>query len=183
MKKGFRAFQSTGKRMSEIKNIPGSGVTIQPAVLRDFKAIYQMERICFKQDAWPLLDILGVLTIPQVIRLKAVEGDKLIGFIAADLRRSQGTAWIATLAVLPSYRRKGVGAALLRSCEDQISLPRVRLSVRKTNYSAIQLYLKSGYQQVDIWKSYYRGGDDALIFEKIPEPEESSVTPELHPTS
>lgn len=155
--------------MNEIIHLPESGVTILPAVLQDLKAVYKLEKACFSRDAWPLLDVLGVLTMPQVIRLKAVDQDRLMGFIAADLRRSQATAWIATLAVHPDYRRKGIGAALLKTCEDRIQLPRIRLCVRQTNQAAIQLYLKYGYQQVDIWKKYYRAGENALVFEKIPQ--------------
>ena len=153
--------------MSEQIQNPGSGIIILPATWRDLKEVYQLERICFELDAWPWIDILGVLTIPQIIRFKAQEGEKLIGFVAADLRRSQATAWIATLAVLPEYRRSGIGAQLLEACEKEIDLPLIRLCVREKNLPAIQLYLKYGYHQVDTWKKYYRGGDNALVFEKI----------------
>lgn len=145
---------------------PGSGIKIIPATWRDVKELYQLERICFQTDAWPMLDVLGVLTLPQLIRLKAVDEDTMIGFIAADLRRLQQTAWIATFGVLPAYRKSGIGSTLLETCESQINLPRIRLSVRQSNSPAIQLYKKHGYVQVDIWRSYYRGGDNALIFEK-----------------
>jgi ribosomal protein S18 acetylase RimI-like enzyme len=153
--------------MSELRSLPGSGISFLPATWRDLKAVHQLEKNCFQLDAWPLLDILGVLTLPQLIRIKAQEGDQLIGFVAADLRQVQATAWIATLAVLPSYRRKGIGSCLLESCEDGISLPLIRLCVRESNLAAINLYLKYGYQQVETWKKYYRGGDNALVFEKI----------------
>lgn len=147
--------------------MPGSGTTILPATWRDLKAVHLLEKACFHLDAWPMLDILGALTIPQIIRLKAQEGEKMVGFIAADLRRAQATAWIATLAVLPSHRRKGIASQLLEHCEENIHLPLIRLCVRESNLPAIQLYLKYGYQQVDTWKKYYRGGDNALVFEKI----------------
>ncbi|MCJ7717094.1 MAG: GNAT family N-acetyltransferase [Anaerolineales bacterium] len=152
--------------MSIQSSLPGSGISINTATWRDLKALYHMERVCFQLDAWPMLDILGVLTIPQVIRLKAETQDELIGFIAADLRRSQQTAWIATLAVLPEYRNSGIASELLGTCEELVTLPRIRLSVRQSNQPAIQLYQKYGYQQVEIWKKYYKGGDNALVFEK-----------------
>jgi ribosomal-protein-alanine N-acetyltransferase len=153
--------------MSEFKTIPGSGIQIMPATWHDLRELYQLERVCFQVDAWPMLDILGVLTLPQVLRLKAADENMLIGFIAADLRRTQQTAWIATLAVLPQYQKAGLGSALLEACESQITLPRIRLSVRQSNHPAIQLYKKHSYQQVDTWSGYYKGGDDALVFEKI----------------
>jgi len=98
--------------MSEFKTLPGSGIQIMPATWHDLRELYQLERICFQVDAWPMLDILGVLTLPQVLRLKAADENALIGFIAADLRRTQQTAWIATLAVLPQYQKAGLGSAL-----------------------------------------------------------------------
>jgi len=152
--------------MSVQKTLPGGGVIIESATWRDLKDLHQLEKDCFQLDAWPLLDILGVLTIPQIIRLKAVDHEKLVGFIAVDLRRSQQTAWIATLAVNSAYRKSGIGSALLRISEEEINLPRIRLSVRQSNQPAIRLYQKHGYQQIEVWKKYYKGGDDALVFEK-----------------
>ncbi len=153
--------------MSEYEILPGSGITIESATWRDLKDLFQLEKDCFQLDAWPLLDILGVLTIPQIIRLKAVDQELLVGFIAVDLRRSQKTAWIATLAVLPAYRKSGIGSTLLQISEGEINLPRIRLSVRQSNQPAIQLYQKHGYQQIEVWKKYYKGGDNALVFEKV----------------
>jgi ribosomal protein S18 acetylase RimI-like enzyme len=159
--------------MNDFFTLPGSGTSIVPATWRDLKELQELEKTCFKLDAWPLLDVLGVLTLPQVIRLKAVDQNRLVGFVGVDLRRAQATAWIATLAVDPEYRRMGIGTALLETSEGKINLPRIRLSVRQSNQPAITLYLKHGYQQVDIWKSYYRGGDNALVFEKsLPQTDE-----------
>ena len=152
--------------MREQAPLPGSGIKILTATWHDLRELYQLEKLCFQVDAWPLLDVLGVLTLPQVLRLKAVDDHKMVGFIAADLRRTQQAAWIATFAVLPDYRKSGIGSALLETCESQINLPRIRLSVRQSNRAAIQLYQQHSYLQVDIWPAYYRGGDDALIFEK-----------------
>ncbi len=154
--------------MTENQTPPGGGgITILPATWRDVKDLHQLEKVCFQLDAWPLLDILGVLSIPQIIRLKAVDKEELVGFIAVDLRRSQQTAWIATLAVLPDYRKTGIASTLIQASEAQVDLPRIRLSVRESNQPAIQLYQKHGYQQIEIWKKYYKGGDNALVFEKV----------------
>ncbi|MFV1948799.1 MAG: GNAT family N-acetyltransferase [Anaerolineales bacterium] len=153
--------------MNDHYTLPGSGIKIVPATWRDLMDLHQLEKACFQLDAWPLLDVMGVLTFPQIIRLKAVEEVKMVGFVAVDLRRSQQVAWIATLAVYPEYRKTGIGSKLLNVCEGKINLPVIRLNVRQSNQSAIELYRKHGYQQVDIWKSYYKGGDNALVFEKI----------------
>jgi len=140
---------------------------IQPASIRDLGALRRLERACFDKDAWPLLDLMAVLTWPDVIRLKAVDHGEMIGFIAGDPRPSQGAVWIATIGVDPSYQRRGIGHELLRACEEQAKLPRVKLTVRISNDGALSLYRKAGYRIVDIWKKYYSDGEDGLVMEKI----------------
>jgi ribosomal-protein-alanine N-acetyltransferase len=164
--------------VSEATSLPGSLATIQPATWRDLNGLRHLERLCFPKDAWPLLDLVGVLTLPSVVRLKA-EADVLadgltnvpahrlmVGFIAADIRSSQHMAWIATIGVLPEYRAGGIGRRLLEACEAHIHEPRIRLCVRASNQAAIQLYLNSAYQRAGIWPNYYQDSEDALVMEK-----------------
>ena len=139
---------------------------ILTAGIQDLGSLRRMERECFLKDAWPLLDLVAVLTWPEVIRLKAVVDDRMVGFIASDPRPSLGFAWIATLAVIPSHRRKGIARCLLQECELRITLPVIRLCVRRENLAAICLYEASGYLHLDIWKQYYDDGGDALVMEK-----------------
>ena len=141
-------------------------IEIIPATLRDLNALRTLEDICFPEDAWSLFDLVAVLTFPGVIRLKSVKNGKMVGFIAGDPRTSQGFSWIATFGVLPDYRRQGIGRELLHRCEEQLSTPRVRLSVRLSNKNAIQLYRQEGYQTIDIWEKYYKDGSDAVLMEK-----------------
>jgi ribosomal-protein-alanine N-acetyltransferase len=139
---------------------------ILPATWRDLNAVRHIEIVCFPRDAWPIWDIIGVLALPNVVRLKAVCDGQAVGFIASDLRPAEKMAWIATIGVLPKYRRQGIGILLLRACEANISLPQVRLNVRLSNDPAIRLYQREGYHQVGLWPRYYQDGEDALIFEK-----------------
>jgi ribosomal protein S18 acetylase RimI-like enzyme len=139
---------------------------ISPASLIDLNALRKLESACFDQDAWSLFDLIAVLTFPDVVRLKAVEDDQMVGFVAGDPRPSQGLSWIATIGVLPEYRRAGIARVLLRACEDGIKTPRIRLSVRIENGGAIRLYEQEGYQRVDVWREYYNNGGDALVMEK-----------------
>jgi ribosomal-protein-alanine N-acetyltransferase len=139
---------------------------IQSANLLDLGALRRLEKSCFEKDAWPILDLFAILTWPDIIRLKAIENDEMVGFIGSDPRPSQSVAWIATIAVDPRYQRQGIGRMLLRSCEGQVKLPRMRLSVRTSNHQAISLYEKEGYQRVDVWGQYYSDDEDALVMEK-----------------
>ncbi len=143
-----------------------AAVTIEQASLRDLNALRHVEQVCFPKDAWPLMDLVGVLTFPGVIRLKATDGKQMVGFIAGDVRRLEGVAWIATVGVLPEFRGRGIGSALLEACEAKISVGRIRLCVRVSNDTAIRLYEKHGYVRVGEWSRYYQDGESALVMEK-----------------
>jgi ribosomal-protein-alanine N-acetyltransferase len=139
---------------------------IVKASLRDLNALRHLERTSFDRDAWSLFDLIAVLTFPGVVRLKAVEDGGMVGFIAGDPRPHAGWGWVATLAVDPRYQRRGIGRALLRACENQLGVPKARLTVRLSNQGAISMYAKEGYKTIDIWNSYYNDGEDAMVMEK-----------------
>ncbi len=141
------------------------------ASLLDLTSLQKVERACFEKDAWPFLDLIAVLTFPEVVRLKAIEDGQMIGFVAGDPRPSEGFSWIATIGVLPDYRRRGFGRELLHACEARLKTPRVRLSVRASNDGAIRLYEQESYQRVEVWQSYYNDGEAAIVMEKQREPQ------------
>lgn len=141
-------------------------ITLAQANIWDLNAVRELERLSFPLDAWPLIEIVGVLAFPGVERWKALEGEKLVGFVAADIRRSQDLAWIATIAVHPEHRRRGIGRRLMKKVEGLVRVSRMRLSVRSGNRGAIALYQRQGYEQMDVWPKYYSGGEDAVVMEK-----------------
>ena len=104
--------------------------------------------------------------LPGLVRLKAVVGSEMAGFVGGDPHPAEGVGWIATLGVLPAYRRRGIATALLADCETAMNMPAVRLSVRRSNQSAAELYRGQGYHMVGIWSAYYYDGEDALVLEK-----------------
>lgn len=140
---------------------------IEPASFLDLNALSKLERVCFGADAWPFLDLIAVLTFPDVVRLKVVEDGEMIGFAAGDPRPADGFSWIATIGVVPDHQRRGIGRQLLRACELQLKTPRLRLSVRASNAAAIHLYEAEGYTRLDVWQNYYRDGEAAIVMEKV----------------
>lgn len=139
---------------------------IEAANLMDLGALRHLENVCFGNDAWPLLDLIAVLTWPDVIRLKATESGEMIGFIAGDPRQSNGAVWIATIAVDPRFRRRGIGSALMLECERRVSMPVIKLTARISNQGAIRMYESLGYRTSDIWRAYYSDGEDGLVMSK-----------------
>ncbi|MEE9215929.1 MAG: GNAT family N-acetyltransferase [Anaerolineales bacterium] len=145
----------------------GSEVNIQPATWRDLRPIVALEKVCFGRDSWPWPEILAALTFPGTIRLKAELEGQMVGFAIGDRRGRRDLGWVASVGVHPDYRRRGLGRQLLAACEQGLETHRVRLSLRKSNEAALELYLQAGYSHVDRWPKYYRDGEDALVMERI----------------
>ena len=143
---------------------------ILKASIIDLGPLRKLENESFGKDAWPLLDLMAVLTFAGVIRLKAVEDGQMVGFVAGDPHPSDGWGWVATIAVDSRYRRRGIGRALLHACEENLGVPKSRLTVRISNQNAISMYEKEGYVTTDIWKAYYNDGEDGMVMEKELEP-------------
>lgn len=82
-------------------------------------------------------------------------------------------AHLLVIAVTPSRQKQGVGALLLRHCEQEArlrGLPAIVLEVRPSNENALQFYLRHGYTQLALRKDYYPSGygqrEDACVMEK-----------------
>jgi ribosomal-protein-alanine N-acetyltransferase len=140
-------------------------IEILPATWRDFPGVYVLERACFTRDAWGVVDVFFALVGPAV-RLKAVAGERLVGFVMGDAHRREGFAWIATIGVHPEFQRRGIGAQLLAEAEARLSVPVLKLTVRQSNAPAIALYRKSGYAPVRVWERYYSGDEAGIVMEK-----------------
>lgn len=139
---------------------------LHPATLKDFRDLYRLERLCFQEDAWPWIDILAVLIFPGTIRLKAVVEGSVVGFVIGDRRRYAGVGWIASIGVHPDFRGRGIGRRLLDACEAALTVTRIRLTLRRSNDVAMNLYTSSGYVAVDTWERYYPDGEDGIVMEK-----------------
>jgi ribosomal-protein-alanine N-acetyltransferase len=158
--------QKTAMDLDEMK-IEELDYQILPAGLRDLNPVRELEKLCFPVDAWPFLDMIGALTLPNIVRRKMVHAGQTIGFIAGDIRRLTRTGWIATICIHPDYRRQGLAEKLLKICEEEMQMPRIKLTVRASNTAAIMLYKNNGYHQVGCWRRYYKGGEDGVVMEKV----------------
>jgi ribosomal-protein-alanine N-acetyltransferase len=151
---------------------------IVQATFHDLNDLSRLEKACFGSDAWPLVELIAVLTLPNKVRLKAAAAGKMVGFVAGDPQPAQGFAWVTTLCVDAPFRRLGIGRALLRAAEEALGIARVRLTVRTGNNAAIRLYSSEGYREIEHLARYYQDGEDAYVMEKaIPVPDKPAQTP------
>ncbi|MBP3361947.1 MAG: ribosomal protein S18-alanine N-acetyltransferase [Clostridia bacterium] len=95
----------------------------------------------------------------------ASDGSTVTGY--AGMWKISGQCDITNIAVLPEYRNKGIGSALLCRLTDycrENSLSPITLEVRESNLPAQGLYKKFGFEPVGRRKRYYADTDeDAII--------------------
>ncbi|MEC1525820.1 ribosomal protein S18-alanine N-acetyltransferase [Neobacillus niacini] len=93
------------------------------------------------------------------------EDQKIIGYVGAWVVIDE--AHITNVAILPSYRGKKLGEALLRkmmTVAKDMGTRSMTLEVRVTNNVAQSLYRKLGFQNGGIRKNYYTDNqEDALV--------------------
>lgn len=99
---------------------------------------------------------------------------RLVGVLV--LWKIADEAHIATLAVHPDFRRRGIAAEMLRFALDEAEkegAATALLEVRAGNEAAQALYRRFGFQVVGVRKNYYEdNGEDAWLMTRRAEKEE-----------
>ena len=95
-------------------------------------------------------------------------GEKVLGYIG--VHEIAGEAYIHNIAVLPEYRRAGIGRAMLESACDgarERGCEFITLEVRQSNAPAIALYEKCGFAKAGVRKNFYsKPAEDGVIYTK-----------------
>ena len=74
---------------------------------------------------------------------------------------------ILNIAIDIPFQHKGYGEQLLSYFLDQSNTDSsIHLEVRKSNFPAINLYLKFGFHETGARKGYYADGEDAIIMQR-----------------
>jgi ribosomal protein S18 acetylase RimI-like enzyme len=94
----------------------------------------------------PALVIDKKLAIDDGLLLVGTKNEEVIGTVMAGYDGHRG--WIYSLAVLPLYRKQGIGSALLSHAEQKLSslgCMKINLQVIEGNGAATKLYIANGY--------------------------------------
>ena len=128
---------------------------IRKAVPGDLHAALQLDEEAFGVDAWSILDYAGAFSFRGIKKFTALMGGKFAGFAAAEYDPGRKAVCLMTLAVRPEFRKKGIGTALLKRCEEAFTQTNYYLTVDCENRSAIRLYEHNGYRQTGVIHAYY----------------------------
>lgn len=133
----------------------------------DVKEIAELDKKCFALP-WSEKSFYDETENPLAYYFKASENGHPIGY--AGFWSISGEGGITNIAVLPDYRQRGVGSALMEALikrASQLKLTLLTLEVRKSNFAAQGLYKKYGFAVLGERKRYYSdNGEDALIMTK-----------------
>jgi ribosomal-protein-alanine N-acetyltransferase len=140
---------------------------IQRMSQEDVEEVARLERLCFS-DPWSKSsfehELKNRFSIPLVVK----SNERIVGY--SCLWKIYEQMEIATIAVSPEFREKGIGRMMMnwivrearkRGCKSVI------LSVRESNKAAISLYRAFEFVESKRRKGYYRHPDeDAIIMIK-----------------
>jgi ribosomal-protein-alanine N-acetyltransferase len=137
-----------------------TAMKIEDASIRHLDRLYEIERECFKKEAFAKKQIAQLLTDYNSIGLIAEDNDKIEGFIIGALcfERTALSGHILTLDVSLSHRRQGIGERLLLGIErvfKEKGAKTCHLEVREDNDTALGLYEKLGYKKIGKLENYY----------------------------
>jgi len=139
---------------------------LRPATPADLDALCHLEDACFRERRFKRDHVAWILQHPGAFTIVDADG----GVRAAVMVLvGDGVSRVLSVAVLPAFRRRGLGRALMEAAE-ALSLNRgartVQLEVGVTNVAAIALYRALGYRSDGRMPGYYSWGEDALSMTK-----------------
>jgi ribosomal-protein-alanine N-acetyltransferase len=146
-------------------------ITIRPYRDEDFVAVAALEESGLCE---PYRSAVFVRQMGEVCRetfLVAVpDGGEPVGYTVGIIIQHDGSeAWILRMGVRDDQRRKGTGAALLKSVVGALQARHahtILLSVSPENLPAIRLYEGQGFVQEKSIAAYFGRGEDRIIMKK-----------------
>lgn len=151
---------------------------VEPMTEADLEAVAAIEQASF-QDPWPLQSFCNELQNNRLaIYFVARSEDLVIAYIGAWIIIDE--AHITTMAVVESYRRRGIANRLINALIEktqQSGAHCLTLEVRPSNTAACCFYEKLGFITLGRRKRYYRN-EDALIMTKEIELKEEGGDPD-----
>jgi ribosomal-protein-alanine N-acetyltransferase len=136
------------------------GLHIEPGQPADADTMARLHGQGFFRG-WPREDFESFLSEPGTPAYVACDARRRVAGFAL-LRILADEAELITIAVDPKWRRKGVGAALMRAMFEDLQLSAARrflLEVAADNPSAIKLYKGFGFSQIGERQAYYARPD------------------------
>lgn len=138
----------------------------------DFDDLYAIEEVCFQHpQRFTRRYMRQLIASRDSATWIAEQNSTLAGFAILEWAQQLDgvVAYIATIEVLPKFRKQGVGAELLRRLEGSANAEQaiaIWLHVDMENAAAIHLYERLGYSNSGRAEHYYARNRSAAIYIK-----------------
>ncbi|MGA3297084.1 MAG: ribosomal protein S18-alanine N-acetyltransferase [Candidatus Bathyarchaeia archaeon] len=143
----------------------------------DLESVVNINRVCLPENYAPYFFLDTFNNLPQTFIVAESEG-RVVGYTMCRLEhglsdvkklRLVKKGHIISVAVMPDFRRMGMGRSLVERVLSALSTLDVNecfLEVRIPNSSAIELYKKLGFEIAKTIQRYYYDGSDAYVMVK-----------------
>lgn len=143
-------------------------IVISKASVETAGKIAEIEKVNFSMP-WSEKSIIESMNQDNYIFLKAECEKAVVGYVGFYYSFDAGD--ITNIAVMPDFRRQGIGSRLLLTLIDECkkkNIASIMLEVRASNENAISLYKKIGFSEAGIRKNFYqRPTENAILMEYI----------------
>ncbi|MCD6236281.1 MAG: ribosomal protein S18-alanine N-acetyltransferase [Thaumarchaeota archaeon] len=151
---------------------------IREAEFSDLPHVMRINRICLPENYTYFFFESILRNYPKTFLVAEVDGN-IAGYIMCRVERGfskfdrlsfKKLGHVISIAVLPEYRRRGMGESLLESAlkamKGHYGCEEAYLEVRVSNIPALTLYRKLGFTVVKTARRYYIDGEDAYVMAK-----------------
>jgi ribosomal-protein-alanine N-acetyltransferase len=137
-------------------------VSVRGFASNDLPAVLAIEQASFDRDAWTAECFsIYIQRFPEYFLIAAVR-NQVVGYsVSWRVRRN---IELASIAVLPSFRRHSIGRSLLASTISRAAhdgVRRMSLMVRTDNVPAQRFYRSAGFRRKRTVANYYEDGASA----------------------
>ncbi|MEM0382633.1 MAG: ribosomal protein S18-alanine N-acetyltransferase [Nitrososphaerota archaeon] len=150
-------------------------VIIRPVREEELLNIMAINRVCLPENYSYSFFYSTFKGNPESFLVAEVDS-RIVGYVMCriewggskiDTLRLRKLGHIVSIAVLPEYRGRGIGKALmqeaLNALKNVYGCDEAYLEVRVTNTTAINLYYSLGFKVAKVAKNYYIDGEDAYV--------------------
>ena len=143
----------------------------------DLAAVTHINQICLPENYTDFFFVDLYRKFPEAF-IVAEENGNVVGYIMIRVEVGLSNiglpgvvkkGHVVSVAVLPEYRHKGIGGALVTKAMEgmlRYGAKQSYLEVRVTNGEAISLYKKLGLEVSRSIRGYYADGEDAYVMTK-----------------
>lgn len=152
-----------------------SCVHIRWMIRRDMPAVLAIETGSF-EFPWTEDEFIRCLRQRDCIGMVAERNEEVAGFMIYELHKTR--IHVLSFAVRPTFRREGVGKAMIEKLVSKLAYQRrnrIVLEVRETNLDAQLFFRQLGFRATGVLKGFYEDTPEDAFLMQFRQPAEQAI--------